>query len=66
MDRSRKDFLGAIENYKLGLLPQAKLLLKSCVKGDPRHAEPTTCWGSSATNSGNSRKACIILSGPWV
>jgi protein O-GlcNAc transferase len=45
MERSQKDFLGALENYKLGLLPQAKLLLQSSVKGDPRHAEAYNLLG---------------------
>lgn len=45
MNRSRKDFMGGIEHYKLGLLPQAKMLLRDCIESDSRHAEAHNLLG---------------------
>jgi tetratricopeptide (TPR) repeat protein len=45
MNRIQKDFLGGIENYQLGLLPQAKMMFLDCIKASPRHAEAHNLLG---------------------
>jgi tetratricopeptide (TPR) repeat protein len=45
MNQTQKDFLGGIENYRIGLLPQAKMMFLDCIKDSPRHAEAHNLLG---------------------
>jgi tetratricopeptide (TPR) repeat protein len=45
MNRSHDHFQGGIENYNLGLLPQAKMCFLDCIQCDPGHAEALNLLG---------------------
>ena len=61
MNRIQQDFIGGIENYNLGLLPQAKLMFLDCIKQAPGHAEAHNLLGMTCFRRKEYREAMQYL-----